>query len=145
MVMIKIHSHLKHFQLLERIVDVTPKSMGATCCLEKAPTCLILEAMGQLATLHVRHLVAFKRHAFLLKVTHFDIPALELAAGRYMLTADQVSQSSNAFFYQVVSRGPHNENFETELLIGTQAYDGRFQETHLKDHYEKRFNRMKYT
>lgn len=138
----QIHSHLKHFQLLERIVDVTPTSIGASCCFVKVPAYLLLEAMAQLAALHVRHLMGFRRHAFLLKVAGFDIPSLELAAGSYHLAADQVYQSSNAFSYRVASQGPGGKRHGAELLIGTQAYDGQFQKTHLMAHYRKRFKGM---
>lgn len=138
-----IHSNLEHFQLLDRIDDVTPISIGASCYLKKVPAYLVLEAMAQLAALHVRHLVAFERHAFLLKVSRYDMPALELSPGRYHLAADQVKQSSHAFFYRVASRGPCDESYGAELLIGTQAYDGRFQKKQLKAHYRKRFHGMK--
>ena len=137
-----IHSQLKGFKLLDRLSKVTPSGVDAICRLERVPTYLVLEAMGQLAALHVRHLVDFRRHAFLLKVARFELPAFELAAGRFHLTAELLNQSSNAFAYRVKARRGGHEDLTAALLIGTQAYDEQFQKVRLQPHYRNRFNRM---
>lgn len=139
-----LHSRLKGFQLIEHLFEVRETTIGGICRFESAPPFLGIEAMAQLAALHVRHLIHFKRHAFLLKVIGCDWPVVAHLQGRFDFKAELFSQSSNAFSYGVKARWPHQEkeNLKAELLIGTQPYDDQFQKEFLKDHYQNRFNRL---
>jgi hypothetical protein len=139
-----IHSHLNGFELIEHLFEVGATTIGGTGRFEHSPCFVGLEAMAQVAALHVRYLLDFKRHAFLLKVAWCDLPAVAHLQGRFDLQADLLSQSSNAFAYGVKARGVDRERacLAAELLIGTQPYDDQFQKEYLQEHYHRRFNRL---
>lgn len=137
-----IHSGLKGFQLLESLSEVTPTAIWGSIRFDRAPMYLFLEAMAQLAALHVRYMMDFDRHAFLLKVIHCELLESQYLEGQFYLQAELSSQSSNAFSYTGKAKCPEFEGLAAELLIGTQAYDDQFQKEHLKAHYQKRFNQL---
>jgi hypothetical protein len=142
MAQLTIKSHMAGFQLLRRVTDVSKRRMQADARFAQWPVYTGLEAMAQLAALHVRHNLAFDRHAFLLKVGCCDLPALKTLEGGFSLTADCVSQSSQSFAYRVVALGPEDVIMRAELLIGTQDYDEQFSKDRLKHHYRKLFETL---
>ena len=101
-----------------------------------------LESLAQLAALHARHLLDFARHAFLLKVNCGRWPVQGDLTGRFKLSADLASQSSNAFAYRTKAQGPVDTVLIADLYIGTIQYDGEFQEDILKTHYCKVFRKL---
>lgn len=131
-----IHSRMAHFRLIARITQISSKGIRAEANFDQAPVYAGLEAMAQLAALHVRQLIQFERHAFLLKIHHCRMPAVNVLAGRAGIEAGLRSQSSDAFIYDVVVRGLHGADFNSALLIGTRDYDDRFQKDILKAHYQ---------
>jgi hypothetical protein len=101
-----------------------------------------LEAMAQLAALHVRYSLAFERHAFLLKVDRCDLPPLETLDGSFRLTAERLGQSSRSFAYGVTALGPDDLALQAQLLIGTLDYNGWFKKERLKQHYRNLFKAL---
>ncbi len=142
MASIEIHSRLKHFKLLARITHVSAAGICGETDFECMPMYGCLEAMAQLAALHVRYCLDFERHAFLLKVNYGRWPAREALEGRCRLSADRYSQSSNAFAYQVKVQGSADTILSADLLIGTKSYDGEFKEDVLKAHYKEIFGKL---
>jgi hypothetical protein len=142
MATLRIHSRLRHFNLLTRILRVSMAEISGTADFEGMPPYCALEAMAQLAALHVRHCADFRCHAFLLKVGRYQWPTMEVLQGRYRLTAECVSQGSHAFAYRVKALGLECAGLEAELLIGTQSYDDGFREEILQAHYRDLFNRL---
>jgi hypothetical protein len=140
MAAIRIHSRLRHFNLLTRLTRVATAGMDAIADFQGEPIYCGLEAMAQLAALHVRHSTQFQRHAFLLKVHRCRWLALGALQGRYRLSAERHSQSSNAFDYRVNALGPAGMQLDADLLIGTRPYDDEFQEDILQAHYRDVFN-----
>jgi hypothetical protein len=132
-----IHSHMAHFRLITRILKVSCEGTRAEADFNRTPLFAGLEAMAQLAALHVRQRLQFERHAFLLKVYYCRMPAIDHLDGCFRIAADLCSQSRNAFNYSAVAHGPHGVDFESELLIGTRDYDKHFPENILKDHYQR--------
>lgn len=135
-----IHSHMAHFRLIKRISKVSPKGIRGEVEYHRTPLFAGLETMAQIAALHVRQHLQFDRHAFLLKVHHCQMPAIDHLDGCFRITADLCSRSSNAFRYSSVAHGPHSIDFKSELLIGTQDYDDNFPENILKSHYQRVWN-----
>lgn len=138
-----ICSHLRDFQILECLRNVAPASIEATARFDGAPRFLGLEAMAQLAAFHARHRMHFKRHAFLLKVTHCQWPRVDRLEGRFDITAKLQNQGSNGFAYGIESRGPRRERLAAQLLIGAMDYDDRFGEAQLQTFYQHRFERLR--
>lgn len=142
MATIKIHSRLKHFTLVARIEYVSGSHIGGEVRFKQMPPFGVLEAMAQLAALHVRHRLKLERHAFLLKVNHSLWPAQDMVEGNFAIWADLYSQSSNSFAYQVHARGAGGVTFFSDLLIGTKTYDNQYRKDALQAHYKKIFGKL---
>lgn len=142
MAAITVHSRLRRFSLLTRIARVSAEGMSAIADLDRKPVFCGLEAMAQLAALHVRHCIHFQRHAFLLKVTHGRWPLQDALQGCFRLTAERYSQSSHGFAYRVRAGGPEEEMLDAEMLIGTHPYDHQFRKDILEAYYRDIFDRL---
>ena len=140
---IVIHSRLKHFRLITRITQVDTKSIQGQADFIQIPAFCALEAMAQLAALHVRHNLRFQRHAFLLKVSEFQWPAKQFLEGCCRISAGLSSQGSDAFAYHVEAVGPENEKLNAGLIIGTKAYDEVHKQEILQRHYRDLFHALK--
>ncbi len=139
MALLTINSHMPCFQLIRRITDVSNRRIQAVAAFVQWPVYTGLEAMAQLAALHVRHTLTFERHAFLMKVDRCDLPLPETLDGDFNLTAERVGQSSQSFAYGTTVQGPDGIAIKAQLLIGTQDYDERFKKDRLKQYYRKLF------
>ena len=140
---IRIHSRLCHFRLLTRITRVSAEGVGAIADLHRKPVFCGLEAMAQLAALHVRHSIRFRSHAFLLKVNRGQWPVQDVLQGCYRLSAQRCGQSSHGFAYRVSGRGPEGGRLDADLLIGTRPYDRQFRQDILEAHYRNLFDRLR--
>jgi len=136
MTTMEICSGLQHFRLLRRITSFSKEQIQAQVDFEDWPGFTGLEAMAQLAAMHARQCLRFEVHAFLLKVTRCRLPLRNVLDGRFLLTANLRSRSSQAFGYEVAAQGPHDEGLISALIIGTQPYDDGFQKDILKPHYQ---------
>lgn len=142
MARLTINSHMHSFQLIRRVTDVTDRRIQADAVFAQWPVYTGLEAMAQLAALHVRYSIDFERHAFLLKVDRCDLPTLETLAGDFSLTAERFSQSSQSSAYGVIAQGPGDLAMRGQLLIGTLDYDEHFKKDRLKQYYRKLFQAL---
>ena len=142
MAALTIAGRMPHFQLITGITCVARHRIQAVAVLEQAPAYACLEAMAQLAALHVRHSVNFERHAFLLKIDRCDLPEGDTLNGALSLTADVVGHSSQAFAYRVRSEVSEGDPLLAELLIGTRAYDRQFKRALLKARYRELFDTL---
>ena len=143
MACLTIHSRLSHFRLVTCISQATELYIRADADFHSMPVYGGLEAMAQLATLHVRHWLDFRRHAFLLKVNHGSWPGQEKLDGRFRLTAERYGHSSDVCAYRVAARGEGDLRLDADLLIGTKAYDEEFQAEVLAAHYRKMFEELR--
>ena len=143
MATIRIQSGLRHFRLLTRITWVSADGIGAIADLVDRPVFCGLEAMAQLAAMHVRHCVSFRRHAFLLKVANSRWPCQDVLQECYGLVAERYSRSSHGSAYRVRTRGPGDGILFADLLIGTRPYDRQFREDILEAHYRNMFDRLR--
>ncbi len=139
---LKIRSRMKHFKLVSRITRFSARVICGEADFDHLPVFGGLEALAQVAALHVRCCLQFERHAFLLKVDGGFWPAQDALTGCYRLRADLGSRSSNAFAYRVQAEGPPGVMLTADLLIGTKPYDGLFKEEILKPHYRALFEAL---
>jgi len=142
MATITIRSQLDGFKLVERVTNILPKAIEGESRFAQTPSYAGLEAMAQLAALHVRYAHNFERHAFLLKITHCHFPQAEHLDGCYMISAQMRSQSSDTYAYQVKARGPQKTDLNADLLIGTKAFDDHFRIEILQAHYRELFDEL---
>lgn len=136
MATINIRSGLDAFRLIACITRITPDAICGRTNAGKKPLFAGLEAMAQLAALHVRHCLQFQRHAFLLKVHQCRMPSLQVLEGRFCLSARLRSKSSHVFAYDVAAHGPRDVQLSGSVLIGTQSYDDHFQKSVIAKYYQ---------
>jgi hypothetical protein len=142
MASIKINSRLKHFKLVARVTQVSGAGICGEADFDRMPVFGGLEAMAQLAALHVRYCQKFERHAFLLKINRGQLPVQKALTGCYRLSAHLRSKSSDTFAYGVKAVCPAGVMFNAELLIGTKPYGSEFKEEILKAHYKALFREL---
>jgi len=133
---------MKRFKLVARITRVSAAGIWGETDFNRMPVFGGLEALAQLAAMHVRYCLQFDRHAFLLKVNRGQWPAQDPLTGRYRLWAGLGSQSSSAFAYRVQAEGSPGVMLNADLLIGTKPYNGEFKEEILKPHYRGLFEKL---
>ena len=142
MAAIEINSGMDHFQLIDAVQEVNGRGIVGSSCFESVPPFAGIEAMAQLAALHVRYRSDFSAHAYLLKIAGCRGLHRSRLTGVYSLDAKLESHSRQAFRYQVTAAGDPGGSFSSELLIGLRDYDHRFREAILEDHYRKVFSRL---
>lgn len=134
-----IHGGRADFRLIDRIRNVTPHGLDGEKKLVSEPAWCVLEAMAQLAALHVRYLKDFSCHAFLMKVTRMRLPAGQRLDGKMSLEARLRHQSDRTFSYRVVAGIGSAAPLGGDILISTVDYDDSFKQAHLETHYRKLF------
>lgn len=134
-----LHSGLADFRLIDRINKVTPHGLSGEKKLVSTPAWCALEAMAQLAALHVRYLKDFSCHAFLMKVTRMRLPADQRLDGIMSLEACLGHQSDRTAAYRVQARIAEADPLGGEILISTRDYDDTFKHAQLETHYRKLF------
>jgi len=132
MATITIRSQLDGFKLVERVTNILPKAIEGESRFAQTPSYAGLEAMAQLAALHVRYA----------QITHRHAPRAEHLAGCYMKSAQMQSQNSDTYAYQVKARGPQKTDLNADLLIGTKAFDDHFRIEILQAHYRELFDEL---
>lgn len=139
-----VNTELNGFTVLNSIEKVDDLFIEGTMLLESNENFLILEAMAQLASLHVKKRINYSKHSFLLKIKKFDGMFLKLSEGKIILRCNLVGMSSGTFSYDVCAYGYSKENnniyklnISSSLIISTTEFSNDFKEDRLKKHYEK--------
>lgn len=143
MAILTVNSQMDAFRLIQSITGIWTGRMQAIASFTQVPVFAGLEAMAQLAALHVRHRLNFCKHVFLLTIRHCDVPVGESLHGKFTLMADSIGQSSQSFAYHVSAHDSAGTTLQTDLLIGSQDYDERFREEKLAQHYKDIFNALR--
>ena len=134
---IRIHTGLDHFIMLDAVNDMSADMIEGQVYLENADPTLLLESLAQLAGLHIRHSLAFARHAFLVKVAGMPLPAEKSLTGTYCLRGSLVGRSKDAFTYRVEASRGNVPISQGQFLFGTIDYNDDFQKDILQTHYRK--------
>ncbi|MFZ2444714.1 MAG: hypothetical protein WAW37_00010 [Syntrophobacteraceae bacterium] len=138
---IVLRSGLSGFVLLDEIRDAGPDTVTGCKRFERAPLYLGIEALAQLGAFHVRYLVDFAKHAFLLGVKRCSLPPVEELDGPFRLSGKLESRSSAAFSYRLGGVGEGGTAMEGEFLFALAEYDGAgFGADILRAHYRKVFS-----
>lgn len=144
-----LHAAPRPFVLLDAIDRVHAHGLRGIRHFQGAPFWQLWEAGAQCAALHQRQACGFRRHAFLLGMSHCPLDArrANLPDGRVLLTARREGQSSRAALYTLHCTFPdcpgYNLPGETgaawEVRIGLVDYDARFRQELLQPRYEEIF------
>jgi hypothetical protein len=130
-----INTGLNRFILVDRIVQAEEQDISGLKTFENAPAYLGLESLAQLGAFHVRYIMEFQRHAFLLKIGRCLMPAEADLDGTYKLSGTLVNRSSSAFSYALQAKREGSVRIEGEFLFATVDYDKRFKKEILQEHY----------
>jgi hypothetical protein len=136
---IEINTHLDQFRMLDKIVFYAENIICGEKSYIDSENYLLLESLAQLAALHVRNNVNFEKHAFLLKVNHFELNCEGRLNGLYKLNCELTGHSNNGFLYSVNALSEKNDVLKGELLIGVIEYNSDFKTKDLKEYYKKVF------
>lgn len=139
----KIISRMSHFRLLSKVSAFSPERIEGEATFSADPLFAGLELLAQTAAMHVRYILQFERHAFLLNVQQCRMPCVDTLIGRYRVQAELCQRSSEAFGYRAKANGPDGADFVGELLIGTRAFDDRFRKEALAAHYQRLWAQLK--
>ncbi len=136
-----VRSGLSGFVLLDEICEAGPEAMTARKRFDNAPLYLGIEALAQLGAFHVRTLVDFEKHAFLLAVRRCSLPAVHWLSGAFRLDARLTSRSSSAFSYDLFAAGENGAEMEGEFLFALCEYDSAGLDGNiLRAHYKRVFS-----
>ena len=137
---ITLNTGRSDFRLIHRILEVAPQTMTGVYTFSNDPDYLGLESLAQLCAMHVRYLVDFREHAFLLKIRHFLSMTPKPLHGPYHLRATLLSQGGRAYAYTSELMKENVATYTGGFLIATKPYDHRFREASLKTHYAQVFS-----
>lgn len=137
---IVIHTGLNDFVMLDRVLEVSASHIMGSRSFSDAPVYLGLESLTQLGAYHIRHLVSFSRHVFLLKIVHCSLPPAQILNGKYMLSGSLLSRSNSAFSCRLKAESEEKLIFEGHFLYASVDYDENFKKGALRRHYRKVFS-----
>ena len=142
MATVNIRSPIRRFRMIDTILRLEDDIIEGMADFVRAPAFAGLEAMAQLAALHVRWRVDFSRHAFLLSVVRcHGLPDRELD-GTLQLQGRVTAHSMHAIRYRVTAATGAGKRLTAELFIGLRDYDTRFRSQRLQDHYREMVARL---
>jgi hypothetical protein len=136
---ITINTGLDRFVLVDKIHMLDETHIRGTRTFTNAPVYLGIESLAQLGAFHVRYLIGFRRHAFLLKIATCLTPPHAELDGTYDLSGTLVSNSASAFSYVLRAVLNGNIQMEGEFLFATTDYGRGFKKETLQEHYRNLF------
>lgn len=140
---ITIHTGLNRFVLVDQITRVEGEVIEGVKTFSNAPVFLGVEALAQLGALHVRHLIRFEQHAFLLKINQCVFPQSDALNGTWLLHGRLTGQSDSAFTYALSAERKGQRLLEAQCIFAVVPYDQGFQKEILKNHYQEVFSCLK--
>jgi len=133
-----INTALNDFVLIDTITSMNSDNFSGAQTFNDDPLFMGIESCAQLASMHVRHITDFSKHAFLLKVKYFSAQE-EVLNGLYVITGKLLSHGSDSYSYKLCAKGGNDERFTAELIIGTTPYSEKLNQEELEAYYKKVF------
>ncbi|MFH2059951.1 MAG: hypothetical protein ABIJ59_13735 [Pseudomonadota bacterium] len=138
-----INTGMDGFILLKGIRSVSLEQINGWACFYNATAFEAIEALAQLGAMHARFLCDFDRHAFLLKINHFNGFNKTNFTGDFDLQGKLVVKTQSAFTYQLtagsVATFGEKSICSGEFSFAVLNYNQRFKQGVLKAHYRKVF------
>lgn len=135
---IEIHTGMAGFHLLSSVTRVDDTRILGRAVFADQPAFVVMEALAQLGALHVRRLLDFSKHAFLLKVEGFSLPRQKRISGTLALSGTLVARSQAAFSYEL-GAGGEKDAFTGRFVFSVTDYDDRFSGPVLRKRYKEVF------
>ncbi|NTW17834.1 MAG: hypothetical protein HGB33_00695 [Syntrophaceae bacterium] len=136
-----INTELSRFVLLDGITKAGEGSItGRKHFNDPFTPALAIECLAQLGAYHVRYLVRFERHAFLLKIKSCLLPGGLLPPGDYNLSGSLQSRSTSAFTHLLRAELADKIIWEGIFLFALVDYDFSFKKEFLQEHYQRIFS-----
>lgn len=105
-----INTKLEKYSFIGEAASADKDSLEAVCSFEALPFFTLIEAMAQLASLHFKRTIGFKRQTFLLRVKNVSPwPVAAPLSGVYALKAGLLAKSRASGFYRVTASGSPGE------------------------------------
>ena len=135
-----IHTGLNDFIMIDRILEVNASHIVGTSSFPNVPVYLGIESLAQLGAFHIRHLIDFTRHVFLMKITHCSLSARHFHKGEYMFFGNLSGQSNSAFSCRLRAERNKKTIIQGDFLYASVDYDRNFKKEILQRHYRKMFS-----
>jgi hypothetical protein len=132
---IHIHSGLENAILVKGITRADGEGIAGFAVFDQAPITLGMEALAQMAALHLRWRIDFTRHAFLMTLRNCRAESTAPLTGRLDLEGVCEGRTGAVAAYRLQAMRDGEAVMAGSFLIGTLAYGAEFQETRLKEHY----------
>jgi hypothetical protein len=126
--------------MLDSITAVSDYRITGTRYFSDAPVYLGIESLAQLGAFHIRQLIDFSRHVFLVKIVSFSVTAGQALTGEYMLSGRLLSRSDASFSYRLKADGERKTTIEGNFLYASTDYDKNFRKEMLHHHYRNVFS-----
>jgi hypothetical protein len=94
-----------------------------------------IETLAQAGAFHLRHLIGFARHAFLLTIDHYRAAVSRPDPGLYHVHGRLTDKSARAFAYDLWAGTGGPPCFEGRFLFALGDYDRDFNKDTLETHY----------
>jgi len=127
------------FILLDRIYDIQPNAIKGNKTFYQSPASLAIESCAQLGAFHIRFVIGFCRHVFLIRVKEYKIYPANNLHGSFCMTGACLSRSSDAFLYAIQITNNNETVNKGKFLFGVADYDKRFDKSRLTKHYQDIF------
>ncbi|GAB6097515.1 hypothetical protein JCM14469_37690 [Desulfatiferula olefinivorans] len=102
-----------------------------------------IETLAQAGAFHLRHLIGFERHAFLLTIDHYRAAVSRPDPGLYHVHGRLTDKSARAFAYDLWAGTRHTPCFEGRFLFALGDYDRNFKKEALETHYRNLLSCLK--
>ena len=137
---IVINTGMNGFIMLDEITAVTGSHIMGRRYFSHSPSYLALESLAQLGAFHIRRLIDFSRHVFLLKIVSCSLPTGVALDGNYLLSGKLISRSDAAFSYLLKAEMEERVAIVGDFLYASIDYDTNFKNKTLRHHYRKLFS-----
>jgi hypothetical protein len=136
-----VHTGLDRFLMIDRIKEVSTSHILAEKKILKTEDRIFtgIETLAQTGALHVRYLLDFSKHAFLLSIKSYGGP-VQLPSGLYTVSGLCKNRSRDAFEYILTAENIDGSTFKGQFLFAVSDYGREFKQTHLEDHYRNIFS-----
>jgi len=137
---IDINTGLNGFVMLDSVVEVSASHIVGVQTFSDDYVFLCLESLAQLGAYHIRYLIDFSRHIFLIKIDHMSLPPGNVMEGKYLLRGNLLYKSESSFLCRLKAEIDNKTIMEGNLLFAAVDYDHNFRSDDLRHHYTRVFS-----
>ena len=128
----KIHSQLSTFNLLERIIGLSPEGMIVNAFQRAYPPWLLVELLAQAGSYHIRSQNDCRQQSFLLKIRRATILMTACSKRRIVISAERIGSSNCSYYYRIQAEMDQKLVIDAELVFGTMNSSSQAQEYYQK-------------